>query len=440
MKGPTAKKDPHEGCPLRAVDRRLEDVHRQWHAAEEVYFDPEGFRVAIQTAIQTLRTVTFILQSNKRLIPNFDEWYAPWQEKLKADPLMRWMVDARNKIEKQGDLEAHSTIRAQIIASYLEEGPSIGLAAKLADGPEALLKKVPVLLAQHIRQHGVLRVERRWFENSLPEHELLDAVAIAYGRVAEVLADAHRQLHLTPPTTTDVVTGQAYGDGLRQGRLPCMIGHADARAIETKLLTGQRTGIETVTKGVDVKVAGKVLGRYGTTAAQVLGPGETADDRLNGLFATAQKMFLKDGYHITAMFLLNGGKPVRTSELRADTQSDKYLIMRMVAHEAVKFSADAAILISEAWSAKADPAHPYRRAADAPDREEFLVATLVSKDGEPQQLSAKIEREGQSVKLGPVQTSNDGAYFQFAPLYAAWGKPIPEAWKNMSPVAMSEKD
>lgn len=440
MTGTAAAKDPHEGCPLRAVDRRLEDLHRQWHAAEEAYFDPEGFRVAIQTAIQTLRTVTFILQSNKRLIPNFDEWYPGWQEKLKGDPLMRWMVDARNKIEKQGDLEAHSTVRAQIIASYLDEGPRIGVAAKLADAPETLLKNVPVTLAEHIRRNGVLKIERRWFENTLPEHELLDAVAIAYGRIAEVVADAHRQLGLKPPTTTDVVTGQAYGDDLRQGRLPCMIGHADARALEVQLSTGRRTGIETVTKNLDLKDADKVLGRYGTTAAEVFGPGETVDDRLKGLFATAQKMFLKDGYHMTAMFLLKGGKPVRISELRADTQSDKYLIMRKVGHEVVKFGADAAIMISEAWSAKVDPSNPYMRAVDAPDREEFLLATLVSQDGEPQELRAKIERTGKQVKLGPTETTNGGAHFQFAPLYAAWGKPIPEAWKKMTPIAMSKGD
>jgi hypothetical protein len=76
-------------CPLAAVDRRLEDVHQQWHQAEQAYFEPEQFRIAIQTAIQTLRTVTFILQSNKRQIPDFETWYETWRQRLAADPLMR---------------------------------------------------------------------------------------------------------------------------------------------------------------------------------------------------------------------------------------------------------------------------------------------------------------------------------------------------------------
>ncbi len=71
-------------CPLAGVDRRLEDVHQHWHQAEQAYFYPDRFRVAIQTAIQTLRTVTFILQNKKQDIPEFDAWYGEWQEKLRT--------------------------------------------------------------------------------------------------------------------------------------------------------------------------------------------------------------------------------------------------------------------------------------------------------------------------------------------------------------------
>jgi hypothetical protein len=46
-------------CPLAAVDQRLADSHRFWHQAETAYFDPDGFRLAAQSAIQTLRSVTF---------------------------------------------------------------------------------------------------------------------------------------------------------------------------------------------------------------------------------------------------------------------------------------------------------------------------------------------------------------------------------------------
>jgi len=226
MAKPTERSELHDAaCPLAAVDRRLEDVHRHWHSAEQAYFKPTAFRVAIQTAIQTLRTVTFILQSNKHLIQEFDAWYGPWQEKLKSDALMRWMVDARNKIEKQGDLEAHSFVRAEIVASYLNNGPVIDVPAKLFEGPRLILKGIPKSdLGEHVKKFGTLRVQRRWVENSLLDYELLDAVAIAYGKIAEMVHDAHRTIGRDPPTTINAETGEQYAPG-RVGRLPCMLGH-----------------------------------------------------------------------------------------------------------------------------------------------------------------------------------------------------------------------
>jgi hypothetical protein len=98
---------------------------------------------------------------------------------------MRWMVNARDRIEKQGDLESNSYIRAEILASYLDEGcPRIDVPAHLFESPETLLRRIPdTALGQHILRNGALRIQRRWVENTLPDYELLDAVAIAYGKL-----------------------------------------------------------------------------------------------------------------------------------------------------------------------------------------------------------------------------------------------------------------
>ena len=158
MSDPEERAARQQACPLVDVDKRLEDVHRQWHAAEAAYFDPEAFKVAIQTVIQNLRTVSFILQKQKSKFANFDAWYAPWQQKFAADPLMVWMRDTRNKIEKEGDLDAHSFVRAAILASYLDEGPKLEVPAELFQEPWRLIKAIPDNdLGEHLRRHGVLR-------------------------------------------------------------------------------------------------------------------------------------------------------------------------------------------------------------------------------------------------------------------------------------------
>ncbi len=424
----------HENrCPLSAVDRRLEDVHRYWHEAERGYFDPESFRVAIQTAIQTLRTVTFIVQSNKRLFSKFDPWYEAWQDKLRADPLMRWMVDARNKIEKQGDLEAHSLIRAEIVASYYEEGPRMEVPAELFQSPAELISGVPTeALRNHVFKNGILRIQRRWVENSLPDYELLDAVGIAYGRVAELVADAHLELGLEPPSTMVGDIDRTQGEESRRGRLPCMIGHGDARSHNVWLATGQSIEIEQKTVEFDREQAELVASKYELDPNKIFpSTTPTPEATLNGLFATARKMFIVDGHNDTIAFLLNGARPLHLMQLNIQEHGEKYLVMRTLANEVIKCGADGVIVISEVWSAPYDPSKPYRRAVDAPERREFLTATLVTKAGDPVQLHAPINRTGDIVTLGDTETILDQAQVAFAPIYSAWGREIPEAWIEM---------
>jgi hypothetical protein len=417
-------------CLLVNVDRRLEDVHQQWHQAEAAYFDPERFRLSIQTVIQTLRTVTFVLQNQKNVIPNFDDWYGDWQTRLRADALMRWMVDARNKIEKQGDLEAHSLVRAEIIASYLNEGPRIEVPARLFDAPLALIKNIPNSeLGEHVRTHGILKIERRWVENTLPDYELLDAVAIAYGRLSDLVKDAHRQLGLQQPVTTNVVTGGKFGEGARSGRLPCMIGHADLRALNISLSDGSLVQLEKISKTVDLSEAKKVAKRYALRPKIVFGPDISSEETIAAnLFRTARTMFLKDGYHITVLFLLRDQKPVQIIEMRPKTHGQKYLIMRDVAHEVIKYGADAVIVLSEVWTSPLDPQKPYQRAVDSPAREEALVARLALKGGEPIEWIARIRRNGRKLSLGETRINRDGILFSLAPIYEAWGHAVPDYW------------
>jgi hypothetical protein len=61
------------------------------------------------------RAVTFVIQNLRSVLgDSFDQWYAPEQEAMKLDPLMRYFVEARNAIEKQGriNLTTSATIHS----------------------------------------------------------------------------------------------------------------------------------------------------------------------------------------------------------------------------------------------------------------------------------------------------------------------------------------
>lgn len=76
-------------------------MRQLWEDAASNYFEPARFMLALQNCITTSRTITFILQSNKADIPNFDAWYAVHVMRWAADPIMKWAKEARNSIEKK---------------------------------------------------------------------------------------------------------------------------------------------------------------------------------------------------------------------------------------------------------------------------------------------------------------------------------------------------
>lgn len=144
-------------------------------------------------------------------------------------------------------------------------------------------------------------------------------------------------------------------------------------------------------------------------------------------------MFLADGYHITIIFLLRDGALIHMMQIAPEDQGEKYLLMRSIGHEVVKRGADAVVMLGEVWTAAYDATAPYRRAGDAPEKSEAVMATLVSKTGEPIQLSAIIHRKDGGQALDDTVEIQGGAQYMFAPIYEAWGRAIPNEWLKNGP-------
>jgi hypothetical protein len=108
--------------------KRLADYAQLLRQADQTYFEPNLFRLNAQNAIQTARTVTFLIQKNKSAIPNFDAWYQQnVVQVLATDPVMKWLKDSRNFIEKEGDLAMFSECVVELLFSYTERGPQLTL-------------------------------------------------------------------------------------------------------------------------------------------------------------------------------------------------------------------------------------------------------------------------------------------------------------------------
>jgi len=170
-------------------ERRLDDLAQIIRNCSVTYFQPNLFRQNVNQFLQTSRTITFILQKNKNDIPEFNNWYTTnVKDKWSQDKVMTWAKNARNKIEKQGDLEINSTLELALISSYLSEDD-----IEIQCGPEELLNGDVKRLIKHARQkipksfHAAtgLKIERNWICAELDEYELLHALSYVYARVYE---------------------------------------------------------------------------------------------------------------------------------------------------------------------------------------------------------------------------------------------------------------
>lgn len=69
--------------------------------------DPSERSAGLRNVLVFGRSVTFVIQNLRSIVgeSRFNNWYAPFQDEMRADPLMRYFVDARNNLEKQGRLD-----------------------------------------------------------------------------------------------------------------------------------------------------------------------------------------------------------------------------------------------------------------------------------------------------------------------------------------------
>ncbi|VVE72966.1 hypothetical protein PPN31119_04460 [Pandoraea pnomenusa] len=363
-----------------------------------------------------------MLQAQKSKLKGFDDWYAVWREAMRADGVMRWLIEARNHIEKQGDLETYSELKARVISSYLDEMEYATIEGNLFDGVNVLLSRVPpCYLASQVIEHGALQIERRWVANSLPTHELLSALSHVYRELELCLQGACERWQCSVPA--DFCGGRhCEGDGrVDSGHLRCMAGRPERVETIISLKDGSQFEISRQGKTFSREELEGARKHYGVTrgafgAEKPSGLRETA----SYFFKQARHVFLVDGYHGPMAFLLKDGVPVGMIQLDYPNRNAKYLVSRELA-EAVRLrGADAIIHVGEAWTASLKDLWPLQYPVDAATRGEQLLLSACSRE-ETFQLSAEIVRFGEYALLAEtIETDLAKREDMFSPIREAW--------------------
>lgn len=131
----------YECCPLPQTHRRLAEAHLLWHQTLERYHDSDAFRANLNATIEAMRNITFVLQNEKGVIPNFDVWYGKWQTRLSEDAAAKWLRDARTKVVHQGELESQSAAEIRLVTWRDEILASVVVPAETPSSGSGLLSK-----------------------------------------------------------------------------------------------------------------------------------------------------------------------------------------------------------------------------------------------------------------------------------------------------------
>ncbi len=421
-----------EQCPIPKTHARLNQCHSMWHEALDAYADPDLFTGRLNAVVQGLRNVTWVLQKELKHAEGFEDWYRVQQDAMKADPRMRWLVSARNRIEKQGDLETKSIAHVRLVASWLE-GPVVEMDVDPTSEAHELARTVQVPgLPARVMREGILEVERRWTLEELVEEEILDVLAHCHGVLSDLVLAAHERWGEGETLCEFAVDGVCEGHGLSRhpsGRVPCMIAGRRSRTVRRDLSTGTLVDVEMAPMGGPPVSYEELLERYG--------PGLPSDyrPRGKGVFGIAEffhvsgrRFIVIDGYLETVAWILKDGHPLLQVAMRPEDQREKYLAIASLAEEVDRLGANELVFTTEAWEAPAvgpDDERAELRPGERKDRTELMVTYALRRGEKCRVWASRISRtESGEIELGEMTEREEDALF-LQPVLKVW-----EGWAS----------
>src|SRR5260370_10501050 len=437
-----------ETCPLPKTHRRLTEAHLLWHQTLDRYHDPDAFRANLNATIEALRNVTFVLQNEKNIFPNFEEWYGPWQARLKADPAAKWLHDARTTVVHQGELESHSTAEVRLVGWRDETVTTVRVPAETSSSAILQNPEVHSLLEkyrndQRVAKDAAIAVERRWSIAGLAELEVLDALGKVYGLICDLVLDAHVRLRRSACIPTEHYHPDFRSVSQRTGTLECMSAGVQKRTQLFKLTTGDELALaETkLSPFFDMR---EVAGRYGLSEANVMAAWEMLDPvRLaEKVLYQAKRILCRDKHHERMMFIRDGQGQWLMRALAARDRTEKHLSMRSVAQLVESKGCDAIVEVGEMWSAPVESmrGRDLGSIQNAKGRGELLFVMVATRDGLARRYLTPFTRGPfGGIKLGDTRQSEGEFAAYLEPVLAVWrrqgsvqlpsGKTLPRIWE-----------
>ncbi|NEB81194.1 hypothetical protein G3I40_39205 [Streptomyces sp. SID14478] len=410
-----------EPCPMPTAHKRLMDCHAMWHAMSATYMEPDDFRMHLNSLVQGLRNVTFMIQKQKAELPDYEEWYTNFVRDVTPKPLMRWAVKSRNRIVKESDLELLSEAKIRWVANWITKEER-----KFTFPPRMSSQQMLAAIFSDPGNPrvGVVTVSRRWVDKALPDYELLHATREIFIELSRLLYAGHAAAGVES-CAMDSRDPACVTSNISVHPLLCMDINSALRQEHVDLEDG--FGISEVVHSItrDERQVEKANKRYGTFSVTATGPIEAAPQ----LMKSAQMVMLKDKNHMPMVWSYRDGKIVDMISPNFFDQNGKYLMFHRLADRVETLRADGVVLVIEAWWAPDDkrdaqglPIPP----RDREDRQEVLHVAAATRAGERVSLLSPFSRSesgeivfGETIS-GPDEDAGLSALGPFLPIFERW--------------------
>jgi hypothetical protein len=349
--------------------------------------------------LQTSRTITFLIQKHKKTVPSFESWYSrsvidPW----KSDVVMTWAKDSRNKIEKQGDIDYFSSVQAKIVISYFHREDVI---VTHKDGSEPLwididrmVKTIKKKMTIEAFENSVLRIERKWAANSLPEWELLHAFSYIYAQQYRVCASL--QSLLNQEINEEIPQPSEIGLRTEKSREVVYISLMDG---EVNRFHHQRIMLDPDFDMED--------GELATDLAKLRMENGTIEGSLSFHAALTQSMFELNGVYYPSIFMYDEcGKCIFNGGTEFTGQASKHMFWRFIGEQVRSLSPTIVVWSSEHWIRDYTDENPRILFRDREIIGERLSVTVIGKNITAGEVHWKITRDDEGlVSLGERSTN-----------------------------------
>jgi hypothetical protein len=328
---------------------------------------------------------------------------------------MQWAKDARNTIEKEGDLDLYSTISLRLFFGYFEE-TDLNLEMRdsllLQAGVKKLVRIAQKRLPSGVSRSAAIKVDRRWVADTLPHYELLGAICIVYRKLYELCNSLAERLEIemdgqiTEPDDFDAIAHET-----RQIRY-FKLSSSGTFSMKTERTTFKRGEIAS-----DVTEEIKAI-------SDPLKADRSIDGTQRWLSAMAEITFNRDGYHVPMAFLYSADwVPIDMISFQPDDTTDKYIIWRDLGDRVRTKAAHAVSFIGEAWIRQATNLRD-RSISSQPIIGEQLQVVIVDSTGGYRETQWEILRDNGKPTLRQIMSQKplyDRRPSFLAPVMSAWG-------------------